>query len=198
MQNSAQYFNFYFSHREAALALKGIERRLLRKKRYKVRLLLGKDGNFTTEYSLLADGSSHKERLVALSRERIDPAGIWLYHKSTNRALDESEYAYYRQKGYYEVVFLNTRNEFTEGSFSNIIIQSGARFYTPQLSCGLLPGIFRAYLLKNKQAQEKIIGWRELERAERIYLCNSVRGMVEVKLEPKEKGRSDVYPRGII
>ncbi|HTZ10900.1 MAG TPA: aminodeoxychorismate synthase component I [Candidatus Margulisiibacteriota bacterium] len=181
---SAEYFDFYSQPREIVSSLKCTEKKFLGNERYKIRLLLGKNGKFRVEYSLLKDDPSHLEKLVILSKKKLDPAGIWLYHKTTNRALYDSEYAYYRRKGYYEVAFLNSRNEFTEGSFSNIIIQSRGKYYTPALSSGLLPGIFRAYLLKSKLVTEKVIGLKEVESADKVYLCNSVRGMVEVKIKP--------------
>jgi branched-subunit amino acid aminotransferase/4-amino-4-deoxychorismate lyase len=51
------------------------------------------------------------------------------------------------------------------------------------VSCGLLPGILRQHLLKNGIAKEKIIDESEIFSADRIFLGNSVRGLVEVEIE---------------
>ena len=82
------------------------------------------------------------------------------------------------------MVFLNNRNEITEGAISNIIIRKRGKYYTPPVSSGLLPGIFRDYFMKKHKVTEKPLYLRDLRNAEKIYLCNSVRGLVEVKFGP--------------
>jgi para-aminobenzoate synthetase/4-amino-4-deoxychorismate lyase len=105
-----------------------------------------------------------------------------LYHKTTNRALYDSQHKVYAAKGYLDVIFLNTRNEVTEGAISNIMIQKAGRLYTPVLDSGLLPGIFRQHLLDIGKAKEKKLTLIDLRKADKIFICNSVRGLVEVKL----------------
>jgi len=79
--------------------------------------------------------------------------------------------------------FLNERGEVTEGSVTNVFIESAGKFYTPPLSCGVLPGVFRARVLaKAVRASERVITLEDLRSAEAIYLCNSVRGWVKVTL----------------
>jgi len=105
-----------------------------------------------------------------------------LYHKTTNRSLYDSEYNYYRLKGYYEVIFLNKRNEFTEGSISNIIVRIDKKYFTPPVASGLLPGIFREYLIKEHKVREKILKREDLKKSDKVYVCNSVRGLTEIKI----------------
>ncbi|MBW2501602.1 MAG: aminotransferase class IV, partial [Deltaproteobacteria bacterium] len=49
---------------------------------------------------------------------------------------------------------------------------------------GLLPGVFRKYLLQNfpSRVAEKILTKEALQQAERVYVGNSVRGLVQVTL----------------
>ena len=119
---------------------------------------------------------------TTISIFRTSPGDIFLYHKTTNRELYGSEYERYRTKGYFDVIFLNTKGEVAEGAITNIVIKKNGRFYTPPLSSGLLPGVFRASLLKSGRVKEKKIFLKDLRRADKIFLCNSVRGLVEVKL----------------
>ncbi len=88
-----------------------------------------------------------------------------------------------QKKGLADYIFLNERGEVTEGSVTNVFIESSGKFYTPTLSCGVLPGVFRARVLaKDVRASERIITLDDLRSAEAVYLCNSVRGWVKVTL----------------
>jgi para-aminobenzoate synthetase/4-amino-4-deoxychorismate lyase len=65
---------------------------------------------------------------------------------------------------------------------ANAPIASG-KLYTPPLSCGLLPGVFRAQLLEAGQVKERIVRLEELEDCTKIFLVNSVRKWQRVTLE---------------
>lgn len=180
MKGSARYFDFYFHPLKIISCLSNIENRFDRKFSYKIRLLLDKEGDLEIDYSRIAEDKSDKEKYIALSKYRVDPESIFCYHKTTNRDLYDSEYNYYCLKGYCDVIFLNTRNEVTEGAISNIIIEKNKKYYTPPVFSGLLPGIFREYLLKKQNVEEKILFLEDLVKADKIFLCNSVRGLMEV------------------
>lgn len=188
MKKSADYFNFYFKRPRILAQLKSIQGQFIDKYNYKVRLSLDSDGNIRIDYSKIDGGDCQEVKYVAISKHKTDPATIFLYHKTTNRSLYDSEYNHYRLKGYCEVIFLNKRNEFTEGSISNIIVQINKKYYTPPIASGLLPGIFREYLIKKKRVREKILKWKDLKKAEKIYVCNSVRGLTEVKIRQQARG----------
>ncbi|MEQ9619298.1 MAG: aminotransferase class IV [Deltaproteobacteria bacterium] len=53
------------------------------------------------------------------------------------------------EKGFDEALFLNHRDEITEGSASNVFWFKDGVIFTPSLECGLLPGITRDILLNN-------------------------------------------------
>lgn len=182
MLDSAEYFGFTFDCRKITAALEGAAKGFVKNMPYRVRLLLSKDGGITVESSGIAPRISPGIEQAAISGKKTDPAGLFLYHKTTNRDLYDSEYGRYRAKGYFDVIFLNTKGEVCEGAISNVIIKKGARFYTPPLSCGLLPGIFRGRLIKERRVKEKVLSLKDLLDADKVFLCNSVRGLVEVKL----------------
>jgi len=182
MRNSAEYFGFRFDRRKITAALEGAAKGFVKGLPYRVRLLLSKDGGIDVESSEIARGIRPGMGSAAISGRRTDPGDIFLYHKTTNRGLYDSEYRRYRSKGYFDVIFLNTKGEVCEGAISNVIIKKGGRSYTPPLSCGLLPGIFRGRLLKEHRVNEKVLLLKDLLDADKVFLCNSVRGLVEVKL----------------
>lgn len=182
MRDSAEYFGFTFGRGKITDRLKDAEKKFKGASPYRVRLLLSKDGNIAVESSKIAISVDPNIGSAAISKLRTDPGNIFLFHKTTNRDLYDSEYKRYRAKGYFDVIFLNTKGEVCEGAISNIIVKKNGKFYTPPLSSGLLPGIFRAHLLKNRHAREKVIFLSDLLDADKVFLCNSVRGLVEVKL----------------
>ncbi|MCX5706881.1 MAG: aminodeoxychorismate synthase component I [Candidatus Omnitrophica bacterium] len=183
LKASALYFGFSYNQERMIFRLKIIEKKFNLENSYRLRLLLDKEGKIAVRYSKIKTVSLKQPKYVAISKYKIIPQDIFLYHKTTNRQLYDSEYTHYKSRGYYDVIFLNNRNEFTEGSISNIIIQKNNKFYTPPLSCGLLAGIFREHLLRKKMVTEKVLHSKDLIEADKVFLCNSVRGLREVKLK---------------
>jgi para-aminobenzoate synthetase/4-amino-4-deoxychorismate lyase len=111
-----------------------------------------------------------------------------LFHKTTRRELYDSAWRQAGSEGLCDLLFCNQRGEVTEGAISNIIIEKDGCFFTPSLECGLLPGVMRTRLLaaEGKWAvEERVLYKDDLRQADRIYLCNSVRGVVEVDLKQK-------------
>lgn len=88
--------------------------------------------------------------------------------------------------GYDEPIFLNSKNQITEGATSNIFVVVGDKIYTPKLSCGLLNGIVRQYIVSNYDVIESEIDLEFLNNADEIFLTNSLFGIMPVNnLEKK-------------
>ena len=84
-----------------------------------------------------------------------------------------------------DILFKNEKGEITEGAITNIFLEKEGVFYTPPVNSGLLPGVFREYLLSAypDQVKEKILYQKDLEdKNNTLYLGNSVRGLVRVEL----------------
>jgi para-aminobenzoate synthetase/4-amino-4-deoxychorismate lyase len=81
-------------------------------------------------------------------------------------------------------VFLNSKGELTEGTRTNLFVELDGRLFTPALACGLLPGTLREELLDlpRAAASETILTPQDLLVADRIYLGNSVRGLIRAEL----------------
>jgi para-aminobenzoate synthetase / 4-amino-4-deoxychorismate lyase len=184
LKNSACYFDFKFNESEIRIALKKLSTSFMPQHCYRVRLLLTEKGQIEIQTTSLALGLSNSApRIIGVSKYKVDPRNVYYYHKTTNRALYDSEYRNYQKKGCFEVVFLNTKGQLTEGAISNILIQKGTQLLTPPITCGLLPGIYRAFLLKQLKVKEKILYLKDFKAADRIFICNSVRGITEVTLK---------------
>jgi para-aminobenzoate synthetase/4-amino-4-deoxychorismate lyase len=185
LRKSAEHFGFSFdaSFTESVLECSTSEFDMLRK--YKVRLLFERTGKFTISSEPLPALEVGPVR-TALSREKTDRNDIFLAHKTTNRALYDRELKKYRAKGFFDVIFTNRDDEITEGAITNIVIRSGDNYFTPPLSSGVLPGVYREYLLKTQvlPLKEKVLRVEDLIKADDIFLINSVRKMVPAILEP--------------
>ena len=183
LRDSAGYFDFTFDLPGIIKKLKQSEKELKQGVKYRVRLLLDREGRSKVGHYRIPADAGQKKRFIALSKYKVSADNLFLYHKTTNRALYDEQHKLYSKRGYFDVIFLNTKNEVAEGAISNIIIQKNNRLYTPPVASGLLPGIFRQHLLNIGKASEKKLTMDDLRKADMLFVCNSVRGMVEVKLK---------------
>ncbi len=150
---------------------------------HRVRLTASRQGGISITSVPLQETAAGLNFRFAIAEERVSSSNLFLYHKTTERAFfDRMRKAYRERTGCDEVVFLNERDELTEGSFTTLFAEIDGRFLTPPLSCGLLPGTLRAELLATGRAKEAILTVADLTRASGIYLGNSVRGLVPARL----------------
>ena len=185
LSQSAAYFKFSYDEDYVIKKLQHTSSRLRsfdKEARYKVRLLLNKDGEIIITSAVTKIDES--EKLLVISDTRTLSSDIFLFHKTTNRKLYSEEYKKYQDKGYFDIIFQNERGEITEAAVSNIFIKKDKRYYTPPVECGLLNGVYRRYLIRNKiiPVEEKVLYPQDLKDADEIILTNAVRGMTKAKL----------------
>ncbi len=118
-------------------------------------------------------------------RASVCPWPVWsgnllLRHKTTRRLIYERALA--SQPSANEVILWNERGELTEFTFGNLVLKLDGDFWTPPVSCGLLPGIQRAVELESGKIREKILTKEDLLRSEEVWHINSVRGWTAIKL----------------
>jgi para-aminobenzoate synthetase/4-amino-4-deoxychorismate lyase len=126
---------------------------------------------------------------VTLSPHRTNSADPFLRHKTTNRPLYNEELARVRAEGFDEVIFLNERNELTEGAISNLFVERAGKLLTPPLTSGVLPGILRRHLLETQpDIEERPLTLADLHPPNTFWLCNSVRGLRKAHLRIPKPG----------
>lgn len=187
LKNSSKYFDFCYNEGVIKNSLVKYVNKLENNKKYRLRLLLDKDGRLEISHNPYRESS--QEILKAdISEKKVDSQDIFLYHKTTSRTLYDNEYKRAQKKGLDEVFFLNERNQVTEGCISNIIVKKGCFYYTPPVECGLLDGVYRQHLLnrKNFPLKEKVLYKKDLFKADKIYISNSLRGLKEIELIRKQ------------
>ncbi len=183
LKNSADYFGYSYFKKNILRSFKKHCGRLHADKNYKIRLLLERSGDVKLTSSALPVHNDAPGK-IAFSKIQTDSSDVFLYHKTTNRKLYDAEFEHYGKKGFCDVIFTNKNNEVTEGAISNIIIRKNSLYYTPPLSCGLLDGVYRRYLFEHSAfpLREKVLYKKDIMKADKIYICNSVRGLTEAIL----------------
>ena len=162
----------------------------------RVRLVLQKDGRTTISaipcepprYIDLPKLSEVDERpivgSVTFAAYKEHDMGPYLNYKTSRRCCYDEEFKEVLARGDIDALFYNSKEEMTEGCISNIIILKDGVYTTPALSCGLLAGVMREQLLlgaKDSPAlNESILTREDVQRADAVFICNSVRGVVRV------------------
>lgn len=184
MAESAVYFGYPFDRAEAETLLAS-QAALIAGCSYKVRLLLNRSGTLRCEALPVSIPARPGGLVAGLSATRTSSRDRFLRHKTTNRALYNRASRLAEHAGYVDLLFLNERGEVTEGATSSIFIERAGELLTPPLECGVLPGVYRAWVLEHHPAaRESVLDLADLQHAERIYLCNAIRGWREVTLDP--------------
>ena len=148
--------------------------------KWKVRIAVSLEGEIHIDSEPLDEVKTPVK--VKMSTRRINPQNVFLYHKTTRRDWYERERNKAVEEGFFDVIFLNNHEEITEGAITNIFALKGGRLYTPPVKCGLLGGVLREHLLREGKAQEKILHLEDISEADKLYIGNSVRGLLEAEL----------------
>lgn len=155
--------------------------------RHRVRLTLDGSGEVMVDSEPFVLDTSGKPVRVCISCERVDSADPLLRHKTTTRERYDRALKEAMANGCGEVLFLNERDELTEGAISNVLLRIDGRWFTPPESSGLLNGVFRRYLLRTRVGiTEKPLTLDDLRRAEIVLICNSLRGMRRAEVDSSE------------
>ena len=143
----------------------------------KCRLVLSENGSLSVEHE---DYKPFPLPIkLALSKHALS-LGVQEYrHKVLARDFYDGERSRVSAlTGALEVIFLNPEDEICEGSFSSLFAEIDGQLVTPPLSSGLLPGVLRSKLLQTGEAISQKLTKKDLECADKIYIGNSLRGML--------------------
>jgi para-aminobenzoate synthetase / 4-amino-4-deoxychorismate lyase len=179
LRSSAQYFGFRFDAESALAACKRMVEDAAEPVR--IRLTLARDGTVDVTSSALKPSPESRVRL-AIDDESVAPDDAFLFHKTTLREPYERRRA--KRPDADDVLLVNTRGEVTESTVANVAVLFGDRWVTPSLDAGLLPGAYRAVLLRDGTLTEQSVTLDELRRADDVALVSSVRGWRPAEIVP--------------
>jgi branched-subunit amino acid aminotransferase/4-amino-4-deoxychorismate lyase len=147
----------------------------------RVRLLVGRDGTARVELTPLE--ALPQPLRAGFAAEPVDPTDLFLFHKTTNRALYERR----RLPAFDETLLWTPDGRITEAINANVVALVGGRRVTPPVACGLLPGTMREELLARGEIVEAPVTIDELRNGARWWLINSVRGWIDAVLTISEE-----------
>ncbi len=175
--DSANYFDFSVSGKVIKEHLKEIVSTGDTPRR--VRLLVNKNGVVKTELAAFHE----EEKLICahLAKQPIDSNNMFLFHKTTQRDVYNSARADFPDCE--DVLLQNERDELTEFTIGNLVVELDRQLITPPIACGLLAGTFRAHLLETGQIVEKVVPVHRLKDCTKIFRINSVRRWETVLME---------------
>jgi para-aminobenzoate synthetase/4-amino-4-deoxychorismate lyase len=185
LKKSCMFFGIKFPKQDIIKQLHKLSRGLDKNTDYRIRLILDKDSALSFQSAAIENEDFTYARII-LTDKKTEKDNLFLYHKNTNRSVYDHEYRKYKKLGFFDVIFKNRQDQITEGAISNIYIKKENKLYTPPIKSGVLPGVFRSYLMDKKNPPiEKTLYLEDLKNADAIYCSNAVRGMVRVELQLK-------------
>ena len=141
---------------------------------YRLRISLSKSGEIEVNRQILEPFSpTFCKAKLFLQEANLDQS--FTYFKTSHRP--------HLNLGKQEIIYHNAAGELLETSIGNLVLKIAGKLYTPPIELGILPGIYRQYLLETGQLEEKVLTLADLAQAEAIYGCNVVRGLYELSLE---------------
>jgi para-aminobenzoate synthetase/4-amino-4-deoxychorismate lyase len=176
LRASADYFGFPCDIGQARALLEQTRLGLAAGQHHRVRLALGAHGAWTVQSAPITP--LHEPVHLVLARETTDSSDLFLQHKTSVRSVYDAAWRDAEAQGAFDALFFNERGELTEGGRSNVFVRINEHWYTPPLSCGVLPGVMRAVLLDAPawRAREQVITLDMLDQVEDIVVCNALRG----------------------
>jgi para-aminobenzoate synthetase/4-amino-4-deoxychorismate lyase len=159
---------------------------------HKVRLVVSRCGDVQTQATPLDRIPIRQPVRLALAAQPVDSNDPFLYHKTTHRQVYDAARA--ARPGGDDVLLWNERGEITESTVANVVVEMDGALVTPPVTCGLLPGTFRAWLLENEVIRERVIRVDEITDGQTIRLINSVRKWIDavVTTEPDDSSPGDL------
>lgn len=177
---SCEYFQIPLNITALRQALFNVTRSFKKDTSYKVRVLVNQEAEVIISYSVLTGLKS--EVKIKLALPRVNSQDIFLYHKTTNRDLYDEQRKKAKREGFFDVIFVNERGQLTEGTITNFFLLINNRLFTPPVSSGLLPGVLRAHLLSQHKAEEKVLYPKDIQKAQRVFVGNSVQGLMAANI----------------
>jgi len=171
LRDSAAYFGFRLDVADVQRRL-AEQTALLGASAHRLRVLVAEAGAVRVEAYPLAEAEAGPVRL-RLAPQPVDSADVFLYHKTTRRQVYEAARAACPDAD--EVVLWNERGELTETTIGNLAACLDDEWVTPPVTCGLLPGTYRAHLLAEGRLRERVLTREDMQRVRAWAVVNSVR-----------------------
>lgn len=148
----------------------------------RVRLVMtyrGKMEVTATPFEPVSEGTVWR---LKVARTKLQSEDSLFRHKTTRREPYEAARAEFTKEEADEVILLNERGEVCEGTITNLFAEADdGMLLTPPLTSGLLPGVLRAELIRERKARGEVLKLEDLRRR-KLFVGNSLRGLIRAEL----------------
>lgn len=180
IHNSAAQLGFSFNEARIREKLKPFENS---DQALRMRLTLSPDGITSITHTPYVPLPISTLWRLAIAETRINSNDPLLRHKTTHREIYNIARAEFSANEVDEVLLLNEKDEICEGTITSLFVElRDATNITPPLECGLLNGILRQELLAKGVVTTGKITVQDLQTANKIFIGNSLRGIIPAKL----------------
>ncbi|MGK8205086.1 chorismate-binding protein [Burkholderia cenocepacia] len=188
LQRSADAFGFRFDADALRRAIDARCAALDGDGAYRMKLALAKDGAVEIVAAPLKPLPTGPVGVLLAPAHGFAPTrtdDALLLHKTTRRADYDRAWQAAEALGCFDMLFVNERDEVTEGGRSNLFVKLDGQWVTPPLACGVLPGVMRGVLLDDPAfgAIERVVTRDDLARAQALLLTNALRGALDAVLK---------------
>ena len=148
----------------------------------RLRLSLTRNGAFQTQTAPLEQLPEILS--FTIFAKPIHSQNPMLAHKTSMRRAYNQALEQAKSQQLFDCIFLNEKGELTEGARSFIMLNIDDHWYTPPLSCGVLPSIARAQALLNSSLnlRERVLTLDDVRHAQQIALGNALYGLRQAQL----------------
>jgi para-aminobenzoate synthetase/4-amino-4-deoxychorismate lyase len=153
--------------------------------RWRVRLTVGEQGAVETSVEPLVLDTDAPLTLV-LAADPVDEQDVFLAHKTTWREPYAPHRTHAAGLGADDALLWNTRGEVTETTIGSVALSGADGWWTPPVSCGLLPGVERRLAVADGRLRERVLTVQDVQEAlaagGELWFLNSVRGWRRTRL----------------
>lgn len=189
MAASANHFSFVFNESEARQTLSELAT-LHAEGTFRARCLLQPSGELQVELHDFELNNSAVQVRLANTAMKGEPD--FILHKTTHRP----EYDLFQQQAedVFDVLLYDAYGNITETCRCNVLVKIDGELLTPKICSAtatyLLPGVLRDQLLRENTIRETTLTLQDLQRAERVWLINSLRGWISVSRVFDSEGKA--------
>ena len=195
---SAKHFALALPKEDAVLAaLHGlVTKAKLTEGTLKLSLLKDTEGSCLYVYSRPPITSPNSDTLILNTTNPIYPRSLLAGHKTHNYMEVMHLLSLARAQAYYDCLRVDTNGFLAETATSNLFFLKDGRLHTPALDTGILPGVIRAVLLRERdlQIEEGLFAPEAIRDAEAVFVTNATTGLKIIeRIDGFSAGQSAQY-----
>ena len=139
---------------------------------------------------------------VDLYKDHYVQAGMLPNLKTNNKILNVLGSIFAKENDLDNCILVNDNKEVVEALQSNLFLLFGQEIHTPPLTSGCLDGIIRKQIIRlskdlNLTLKETTINPFDLQKADELWLSNSIQGIRAVTNYRRKTYQSQLYPEAV-